>query len=131
MKKIMVFGTFDALHPGHLNFFQQAKKLGGYLIVVVARDKTVKKVKRRLPHNSELDRRRLVSALRPVDSVLLGSPKSPMSLVKKIKPDIVCLGYDQRSFVPQLKTTFPKLRIVRLRSYKPRYYKSSKMRIKS
>ena len=45
--KIMAFGTFDILHAGHLNFFKQARKLSKYpfLIVSVARDVNVKKIK--------------------------------------------------------------------------------------
>ena len=35
MKRVICFGTFDHLHPGHLNYFQQAKELGDYLIVVI------------------------------------------------------------------------------------------------
>ena len=34
MKKVIVFGSFDYIHPGHLNFFEQAKSYGDYLIVV-------------------------------------------------------------------------------------------------
>ena len=52
----MVFGTFDGLHFGHHNFFRQARKYGDYLIVVVARDKTVKKVKKHLPRLKEKQR---------------------------------------------------------------------------
>ena len=41
----MLFGTFDGLHEGHFDLFRQAKKYGDYLVVVVARDVNVKKIK--------------------------------------------------------------------------------------
>ncbi|HEY4500387.1 MAG TPA: adenylyltransferase/cytidyltransferase family protein, partial [Candidatus Paceibacterota bacterium] len=47
MKRVMVFGTFDILHPGHLYFLRAAKKLGDYLIVSLARDVNVRKIKGR------------------------------------------------------------------------------------
>jgi FAD synthetase len=48
MKKkrvVMTFGTFDLLHPGHLHYLSEAKKLGDYLITIVARDATVERLK--------------------------------------------------------------------------------------
>jgi len=49
--KIMVFGTFDGLHKGHLNFFWQARKLAvdSFLVVSIARDKNVIKIKGKSP----------------------------------------------------------------------------------
>ena len=44
-KKVMTFGTFDGVHQGHENLLTQAKKLGNELIVVVAQDATVLKLK--------------------------------------------------------------------------------------
>ncbi|MBU0625913.1 adenylyltransferase/cytidyltransferase family protein [Patescibacteria group bacterium] len=44
-KKVMLFGTFDILHPGHEYVFSQAKNYGDCVMVVLARDVTVKKVK--------------------------------------------------------------------------------------
>ena len=121
----MVFGTFDVLHPGHLNFFQQAKGYGQELIVVVARDVTVRQVKGRRPMNSEDDRLGLVKSLVLVDRAVLGDTKDQMKAVRQFKPAVVCLGYDQRAFVPELKLTFPQLRVVRLKPYRAKYYKSS------
>jgi len=40
MKKVMAAGTFDLLHPGHIDFLKQAKKEGDYLIIVIATDET-------------------------------------------------------------------------------------------
>lgn len=128
MKYVMVFGTFDILHPGHLNFFKQAKKYGQKLIVVIARDNTVKKIKHRLPVNSQKDRQKLVSELKIVDQAVLGDSVNPMKVIKKFKPVAVCLGYDQKAFVKELKSTFPDLKIVRLKSYKSKFYKSSKLK---
>ena len=60
MIKIMVFGTFDIFHEGHKNFLKQAREYGDYLIVVVARDETVEKVKKRLPQNDENSRLEII-----------------------------------------------------------------------
>jgi len=51
--KIMLFGTFDIFHEGHRDFLRQAREYGDYLIVVIARDETVKNVKGKLPRNNE------------------------------------------------------------------------------
>ena len=128
VKKVMVFGTFDIIHPGHLDFFRQAKKYGQKLIVVIGRDSTVKKIKNKLPQNSEKDRQKLAGALRVVDQVVLGNSKDQMKIIRRFKPAVVCLGYDQKAFVKQLKLTYPDLKIVRLKPYKSIFYKSSKLK---
>ena len=53
MKKVMVFGTFDIFHDGHRDYFKQAREFGDYLIVVVARDENVLKIKGNIPRNNE------------------------------------------------------------------------------
>ena len=60
--KIMVFGTFDGLHKGHIHFFNQAKNIvkNSFLIVSIARDKNVLKIKGKLPILNEIDRMNLV-----------------------------------------------------------------------
>ena len=52
-KKVMAFGVFDRLHPGHIAFLKQAAGMGGELIVVLARDASVLKLKNKIPHHSE------------------------------------------------------------------------------
>jgi len=128
MKKVMVFGTFDILHPGHLNFFNQAKKHGDYLVVVVARDVNVKKIKNRLPKNNEDERLGRVLASGVADEVILGHRSDPYDCIVKINPDVICLGYDQNSFTGKLREFFPEIKTVRLEPYKPEIYKSSKLR---
>ncbi|MBW2977337.1 adenylyltransferase/cytidyltransferase family protein [Candidatus Woesearchaeota archaeon] len=124
MKKIMVFGTFDVLHKGHLNFFSQAKKHGDYLIAVVARDKTVKEVKGIFPRHNE--KKRLVEVKKHVDKAVLGYIRDKYKVISKFKPDIICLGYDQRSFINGLKRF--KIPIKRLKAYMTHKYKSSKIK---
>ena len=47
--RVLAFGTFDILHPGHDHYLQEARKLGDELWVVVALDETVRQGKGRLP----------------------------------------------------------------------------------
>jgi FAD synthetase len=58
--KVIVFGTFDYLHPGHKSFLKQAKKLGDFLTVVVACDHTIKHLKKITPHHSEKQRVKMI-----------------------------------------------------------------------
>jgi FAD synthetase len=94
-RKVLVCGVFDLLHLGHLHFFSQAKKFGNHLTVLVARDSTVKKVKPQPPFFKERERMELLSSLKIVDRVVLGSKKSLFEGVRKVKPDVLVLGFDQ------------------------------------
>lgn len=79
----MVFGTFDGLHPGHYNFFKQAKKYGDYLIVVVARNIVIKKIKKHFPNKNEEERLTEVQKYKLVDKTLLGYKKILICLLRK------------------------------------------------
>ncbi len=124
MRKVMIFGTFDILHKGHLNFFEQAKNYGDYLIIVIARDKTVKKIKGKLPKNNE--KKRLKAVRKYADKTVLGYIRDKYKVIKKFKPDLICLGYDQEASLKDLrKFNIP---IKRLKAHKPHKYKSSKLK---
>lgn len=124
--RVMVFGTFDILHPGHINFFKQARAYGTELYVVVARDSTVQRIKHKLPRHTEEQRLAAVRAEPLVMKAILGSAVDPMAVIYENTPDVVCLGYDQdHIFVHKLYSEFPNLSVVRLTSYKPEHYKSS------
>ncbi len=125
MKTVMIFGTFDILHPGHKYFIKQAKKYGDYLITIVARDRTVKRLKGRLPINSEKQRLEAVKGLKLASKVALGNLTDKYRAIKKYRPDIICLGYDQHYFVDQLKQLNFKIKIIRLKAYRPKKYKTS------
>ena len=74
-KVVLASGTFDLIHYGHVRYLEEAKKIGGKnteLIVIVARDNTVKRRKGKKPVMPEHQRRSLVEALRVVDKAILG-----------------------------------------------------------
>jgi FAD synthetase len=121
-KQVMVFGTFDILHKGHFNFFKQARKYGD-LIVVIARDNNVKKIKGQLPKNNELIRLKNVQKYTP--KVILGGKVDKLKVIKKIKPDIICVGYDQ--IVPINDLNLVGIPVKFLKPYKHHKYKSSKL----
>lgn len=125
MSKVMVFGTFDILHPGHLSVFKQAKKYGDYLIVVVARDSTVKNIGKKILYN-ERQRLKNIKSIKVVDLAILGSKKDKYAVIKKYKPDVICLGYDQKFFITGLKKIHKK--IIRLKPHKKHIFKSSIIR---
>ena len=127
----MCFGTFDGLHPGHVSYFNQAKKHGDYLIVVVARDKSVLKLKKHPPKFIENERLDFVKKEKCVDEAVLGDEINFYKIIKEKKPDAICLGYDQAADEAEIKNLFPAMRIVRLKSYQPKKYKSSIINLKS
>lgn len=141
MKKVMVFGVFDLLHPGHVSFLKQAKKLGSFLIVSVARDVNVKKIKKKLPVFAEKKRVEHIKQLKIANKIVLGGLKDPWPHIKKEKPDVIALGYDQNSYVSNQRTVNSKqnleaqlqkhglkTKVVRLRSFRPEVFKSSIIR---
>jgi len=96
-RRVMVAGTFDIIHEGHIKMLWRAKSLAGddgELVVVVARDENVRKYKKREPILEESIRAYIVKNLKPVDKVVLGE-RDPIESVVKLKPDIIALGYDQ------------------------------------
>lgn len=132
MTKVLVTGTFDLLHPGHLYLLKQAKKRGDFLMVVVARDATVKKVKGRKPLNNEKQRLNRLRRLKIADRAILGRYGDKLKIIEKLRPDIICLGYDQKVFTKNLKKELRQRgrrpTIVRLKPFKPHLYKSSMLR---
>jgi FAD synthetase len=98
-KIVLASGVFDLLHLGHVRFLEDAKKAGGAnakLVVIIATDSTVEKTKGKKPIMSEYQRRALVESLRVVDGAMLGFENMAIGeVIKKVKPDIIALGYDQ------------------------------------
>jgi cytidyltransferase-like protein len=134
--RIMVFGTFDGLHKGHINFFKQAKNFtkNSFLIVSIARDKNVLKIKGKYPDKNEWKRMALVKKCKLVDNVVLSGLKKHLSHIVKICPDIIALGYDQKAYVKNLKKDLKNkgisVKIVRLKPYKEKVYKNHLLKTK-
>jgi len=128
----MIFGTFDLIHAGHLRLLQQARQLGGRLIVIVARDKTVARIKGEAPFHPERLRREILSHIDLVDEAILGDAKDVYKIVRERRPEVIALGYDQQVFVKELKTRLKVWRIgtrlVRLKPYRPGLYKTGKIK---
>ncbi len=129
-RRVLCAGTFDHLHPGHIDFLRQAKALGDELIVIVARDETVLRLKGFYPtHNEEL-RRKNIENVKIADAVILGN-KTPdiLKIIEEIKPDIIALGYDQRIKESEIFERFPNIEIKRLKPFFADKFKSSFYRL--
>jgi FAD synthetase len=93
MVRVIATGTFEIIHPGHLRFLQEAKKLGDELIVIVARTKNVKHKPK--PVVPEEQRRKVVESIRYVDKAVLGDKEDIFKPILELRPDIIALGHDQ------------------------------------
>ncbi len=130
---MLATGVFDILHPGHLKFLQESKRLGGpkaRLVVVVARDKTVMKRKGRRPVIPEQSRREMVAGLKPVDKAILGREEADyLGILREVKPDVVCVGYDQKDIGKVVKLIVKKekmpIRVIQVARFGPRGLDSS------
>ncbi|MCY3410872.1 MAG: adenylyltransferase/cytidyltransferase family protein [Candidatus Heimdallarchaeota archaeon] len=94
IRVVLTGGVYDLLHKGHIITLKEARSLGDFLIVVVARDVTVSK-KKRSPIHSDVDRCYLLNAICVVDAAVLGDEVDHMRIVRRIKPEIVAIGSDQ------------------------------------
>lgn len=130
MKVVMVFGAYDGLHPGHLNFFRQAKEFGDNLVVSVGTDKNVQKIKGKKPLFNQDERLSLVRECIIVDNAIIGAETDFYDHIKNYKPDVVCLGYDQWASEGEVRRELDKVGlkstvIKRLKPYEPQRAKST------
>lgn len=95
-KRVVIFGIFDGIHDGHRDVFRQAKEQGDELVVIVGKDSASIQWKRKKPVYSEEERLSLVAKERYVDNAVLGDEdQSTYGVLNRVKPDCICLGYDQ------------------------------------
>ena len=101
----MVSGGFDPVHIGHVRMFEEAKKLGDFLIVAVNNDNWLR-FKKGFAFMQEKDRKEIIESLRSVDKVILTSHKTntkDITVCKelaKIRPHIFANGGDRKENVP-------------------------------
>lgn len=94
-KLVFTNGCFDILHRGHVEYLNEARNLGDYLLVGVNSDASVKKLKGlNRPINNEDDRAYLLDNLKSVDYVIVFEEDTPFNLIKEIVPDILVKGGD-------------------------------------
>lgn len=127
MTKVLIAGTFDFFHEGHKNFIEQASKLGDELHVIIARDSSVKKIKKKIPTQTEKTRFQQILSWPLVTKAYLGDDKDFMKIPLQINPEIIAIGYDQE--IPNnLKENFEETQIIRLKPFQEKKYKSSLLR---
>ena len=98
MKKVAISGYFDPIHVGHLEYIEMSKKLGDYLVVIVNNNKQCV-LKKGKPFMDEMDRMKIVKAIKWVDEVFLSVDQdgTVCKSLKKIKPDIFTNGGDRHN----------------------------------
>jgi rfaE bifunctional protein nucleotidyltransferase chain/domain len=96
MKTVMVNGTFDVLHPGHIALLNTARSYGDYLVVAIDTDRRVQELKGpSRPINNQQDRQIMLSNLKAVDIVeIFDSKEQLIELMKLYKPDVYVKGSD-------------------------------------
>lgn len=132
MKIVMTFWAFDFVHPWHKYYLSKAKKYGDKLITIVGRDKTIQMIKWKKPLNNQKKRLLDIKNLNLSDIVELWHEKDFLFAVKKYKPDVIAIWYDQTSFINQLSEFLHKnnlkTSVVTIDSYKENIYKSNKLK---
>jgi rfaE bifunctional protein nucleotidyltransferase chain/domain len=97
--KILINGTFDILHIGHLFLLSKARSYpNSFVYVLIDSDRRVKELKGSdRPFNNELERASLLSSLRYVDCVeIFDSDLDLISKIKRIQPDVMIKGSDYK-----------------------------------
>lgn len=130
-KTVVIFGVFDGIHEGHLHFIKEAKGQGNHLVVIVARDEVVKKLKGKSPANNEACRVNELLKVPDIDMVVLGDPKiETYNILKEVKPSVIFLGYDQEGLSESLNKfikngALSNIEIIKGNPYEPETYHSS------
>lgn len=109
LKRVLATGTFDLLHPGHLLYLTEARKLGDELYVIVARESMIQhKPKPVIPEEQRVT---MVGSLEMVDEAILGSEIDIYEPIKDIEPDIIAIGYDQKFDIEKIEKRLKELGI--------------------
>jgi len=94
-KRVFVGGTFDLIHPGHIEFLREAAKYGR-VYVAISRNVNAERIKKRPVINDENERLEVVKAIRYVYDALLGDEKDFLNSVLRVRPHVIFLGPDQK-----------------------------------
>lgn len=130
MTRVLVFGTFDGLHRGHQAFLTQARALGDELVVCLAPDEVVERLKHHRPLHTFQTRLADLSVLPQVTRVVGGDAELGVyNCYAYVKPDLVAFGYDQAELATDFKrfqqVTGDETRTIVLKPYQAEIFKSS------
>ncbi len=88
-------GCFDVIHSGHVQYLEEARKLGDFLIVGLNSDDSVKRLKGpKRPVNNQSDRSMVLAALESVSYVVVFEEDTPYNLISMVVPDVLVKGGD-------------------------------------
>jgi len=125
MTRALIFGAFDGLHPGHDYLVKQAAELADELYIAIPPDVIVKQLKGREPTNNLASRISEVSRRYPKAQVIEGDAEiGSYTVVKRIKPDVIALGYDQKELARDIADKL-NIKTVTIPAFHPDKYKSS------
>jgi glycerol-3-phosphate cytidylyltransferase len=116
-------GCFDLLHPGHVSYLWAARSLGDALVVGLNSDASIKKLKGpSRPVVPEGDRALVLSALEPVDAVVVFDEDTPVRLMHELRPAVYAKGGDYRiEDLPEAKVAVEIGAEVNLLPFEPGY----------
>jgi FAD synthetase len=119
VKRVVATGTFDIIHPGHIYYLEESRKLGDELHVIVARDANVRHKPK--PVIREDQRLKVVRALRMVDFARLGDATDMFRPIEEIDPAVITLGFNQHFSEEELARALKErglgARVVRIGEY--------------
>ncbi|MFA6130727.1 MAG: adenylyltransferase/cytidyltransferase family protein [Patescibacteria group bacterium] len=130
---VLVFGTFDIFHAGHVAFLREARSLGDAVVVNLAQDIVVQELKGEPPLHSWEERAQVLRQSGLVSEIFPGDKTRGMfSQIIAVKPSLIAFGYDQirlkeavDAWIKRYAFTIPTMTIG---AYKPDKYKSSILR---
>jgi len=117
MKKVLAGGCFNKIHKGHIFFLKNSKKLAGkngYLVVVLSNDKLNRK-KYGKKAVKAVTRKRNIQKIKIANKVIIGHRTNFIAVVKKERPNIIALGYDQK--LPVKKSLVKGIEIKRIKKF--------------
>ncbi|MCS7142274.1 MAG: FAD synthase [Aigarchaeota archaeon] len=136
---VLTTGAFDLLHPGHIFVLRYARRLAGKrgrLIVLLARDVTVRRNKGRPPLLDECARLEIIRSIKFVDEALLGyKPLSFEKVMRRLRPDVIVFGYDQKrvmsGFLDEAMKKGWRVKVVRAPKLQGWNYSTSKLLVRA
>lgn len=111
MTTVLTMGSFDLLHPGHVELLRHCYRIthpGGRVVVAVNTDDFIERFKDRRPVMAYAERATMVAAVRYVDQVVENDGTDQAKLIEMVKPDWLVVGADwaAKDYMAQLGITY-------------------------